>query len=839
MKTRLPGKQAALMLLVFSVSFFVGVTSYATADTADKSEITVDKLAERIVYARQGFGKLGIDTAVVPNNRAGNKIQIKGVPYEHGLGMHAPGEVVIDLCGEFLTFNAEVGVQWNGGKTKGSVVFQVFVDEEKKYDSGVMRENDAAKKVSVPVKDAETLRLKVTAADDGMINDAGNWANVRLIRDPDAKARRTRTSVNIAPFAEVVTSDPHRMEGTKANKTQEFPAEDITLTDPIKPAGDGTYVVSTIQDGTGCIGLEWREFRYLRQVGLQVKDPSVAPELQYWTGRSSWQGSWKPFESKVEKTDDGWVWRSDYKSRRQPTDKIRWVFPKTDKPIVVKDFLVNTTSLYNTTDLILEADPKVIDSTVQVEIYNGDFLDDNAENDSHKCMWDPAKPLKVKVRYAKTDRCKTDQTVLRFSKVDPRVGVAVEHVLENGAIYVPKVGLYVTTDPAEYSLKEYKEKVVSHGKTLRQRIAEMPEQTFERAMKVVHRPIQNHGPMMVSLATDERKFIAYRHGPVAFKTMYRPSVKFDPKTKRADTRESRYWPWPYELHVSFGDGEYEKLTRHLDGEWMPLPETVIDEDGMIYKVKTYVAPIDDEPIAGAPDYMRERAVCVVEYTIENTTSKTAEAFGIFTVLKDVRKHKRMNIKAVDGGMIAEKDGGLLAFVDTSGAGPLEVKTDVDSTILIGELPPGKKVHCYGYIPAWKVKPEEYTMFRGMAPGLAEKTKAYWAKLLEPAAKIDLPSELLSDVIRASQAHIMIAAGNEENGSRIDPWTSADRYGALESEAQPILRGMDMMGQEDFARRGLDFFIARYNKAGFLTTGYTIMGSGWHLWTLAEFVDRSA
>ncbi len=85
---------------------------------------------------------------------------------------------------------------------------------------------------------------------------------------------------------------------------------------------------------------------------------------------------------------------------------------------------------------------------------------------------------------------------------------------------------------------------------------------------------------------------------------------------------------------------------------------------------------------------------------------------------------------------------------------------------------------------------------------------------------------------------MLAAGSEENGTRVDPWTSADRYGALESESQPILRGMDMMGQQEFARRGLDFFVARYNEAGFLTTGYTIMGSGWHLWTLAEFVDRS-
>ncbi|NQT17895.1 MAG: hypothetical protein HQ582_34405 [Planctomycetes bacterium] len=209
-----------------------------------------------------------------------------------------------------------------------------------------------------------------------------------------------------------------------------------------------------------------------------------------------------------------------------------------------------------------------------------------------------------------------------------------------------------------------------------------------------------------------------------------------------------------------------------------------------------------------------------------------------TVLDDVKKQRPMAVRKVDGGMIAEKDGRLLTFVDTSQAGPLAVHTDENGTTIFGTLPAGGKVRCVGYIPAWKMSPKECGMFRGKAPELAEKTKEYWEGLMAPAARIELPSELLTNVIRASQVHIMLAAGNEENGSRIDAWTSADRYGALESESQPILRGMDMMGHRDFARRGLEFFVARYNDAGFLTTGYTMMGTGWHLWTLAEFVDRS-
>ena len=57
-----------------------------------------------------------------------------------------------------------------------------------------------------------------------------------------------------------------------------------------------------------------------------------------------------------------------------------------------------------------------------------------------------------------------------------------------------------------------------------------------------------------------------------------------------------------------------------------------------------------------------------------------------------------------------------------------------------------------------------------------------------------------------------------------PWY----YGPLESESQAVIRGMDLCGHADFARRGLEFFLKRYNEQGFLTTGYTLVGTGEHL-----------
>jgi hypothetical protein len=85
---------------------------------------------------------------------------------------------------------------------------------------------------------------------------------------------------------------------------------------------------------------------------------------------------------------------------------------------------------------------------------------------------------------------------------------------------------------------------------------------------------------------------------------------------------------------------------------------------------------------------------------------------------------------------------------------------------------------------------------------------------------------------------MLAARNEEHGRLIAAWTASAIYGPLESESNAIIRGMDMNGQSDFARRSLEFFLKRAGQEGFITTGYTLVGTGEVLWTLAEHYDRT-
>ena len=110
----------------------------------------------------------------------GNPLSIAGVEYESGLGTAAASQIFYHLGGQCSVFTAEVGIddETNGA---GSVVFQVWADGERLFDSGVMHGGDAARSVEVDLTGSRELKLFVRPAADNAIGDHADWANARLV----------------------------------------------------------------------------------------------------------------------------------------------------------------------------------------------------------------------------------------------------------------------------------------------------------------------------------------------------------------------------------------------------------------------------------------------------------------------------------------------------------------------------------------------------------------------------------------------------------------------------------------------------------------------------------
>lgn len=109
-----------------------------------------------------------------------NQISINGQHYTKGIGTHSVSETVYDLEKQFAMFRADVGVDSEVGNY-GSVVFQVFGDGVKLYDSGVIIGGTPAKSINVNVTGVSQLKLVVTDGGDGVDNDHADWANARII----------------------------------------------------------------------------------------------------------------------------------------------------------------------------------------------------------------------------------------------------------------------------------------------------------------------------------------------------------------------------------------------------------------------------------------------------------------------------------------------------------------------------------------------------------------------------------------------------------------------------------------------------------------------------------
>jgi len=820
-----------LVSLAAALSALIGPAPAQAADQPP-AEYLSDALAERIASIAQGWGELGMNTAVRPLHGQPMKLRIKDKDYQRGVGHHAPGEIVVDLGAQFKTFHTDVGIQWQGGQNLASVIFRVYVDDKKVFDSGIMREQDPPRQVTVSVEGAEELRLVAEDAGDGITCDCANWADARLVRNPAAARKPVAAGLDVAPFGRVATWDPKVINGTKAGRVYEFPAEDLYPGRELLPAADGTYAVPDWA-GAGCIGLRWDENRLLRQLVLEFADaaavpPAQAVQLQAWSGESAWQGAWQAVDVAPEKVDNTLVWSLGYKGFARGTQKVRWIFPKAKQPLVLKALKAYTGSRWHTVDLRIESTRSGPAAKAQIEVYNGAILSPplprsgrgaGGEGGSNCLTWNTAAPLALKVRAAVTKRYKADRTVLRFQLPDTAFGVAVEDLVANDCVYVPHAGLFVTRLPAPVTLDQYLKKIASQSTVLEQ-VRKKPDQEFARAMAVVHNPIQDLGPMMLSLACDNRKFVVHREG----------TIVFDEYTASDD--KPRDIPDQWQLVPRFGSGKNAKIERWLGGPPV-IPITTVTEGDVKYCQATRVAPFGEPPSDGG-DWLRERCVGVVQYDIENSGARAA---NISLALNFVpAKKQSLQLKETKEGVLALTNGRLLAFLDTPGTA-LAVKVQSSGIILSGTLPAEKAAHCILYIPAWNASPHDCAHL-DPRPGWRAQTCAYWTFLLGSCMEIDVPDALLTDVMSASRIHCMLAARNEDHGKLVSPWISSDRYGPLESEANSIIRGMDMMGHHDFARRSLEFFIKRYNKAGYLTTGYTMVGTGEHLWALGEHYERT-
>jgi len=789
----------------------------------------VQQLSDRqdlIVHVSQGWGELGINCGVHAAGQSAWPLRVGTKSYAKGLGHHAPGEIIVDLGGQVDRFECEVGVQMP--QEAGSVVFQVFVDDQKVFDSGVMRHGEEPKPVSVSTVGASELRLVMKDAGDGMTCDGGVWGGARLVFNSKAKAAPAAERFDVARFARMVASDPGRMNGATQTRIQEFLEDELYLDTDVFPNDQGAYDIPAGDDGRRAIGLRWIERRHIRLLDIEFAQAPSADlaewaEVQLWTGESPYQGQWKTLNGTLVTKGERWTFRVNTKANpdlRGGTWKIRWIIPATGEPITVRRLHAFTSSIIKTVDLALQFEGDKATGQADIELYDGEFVEPTTFAGQTVARLDATAAIPLKIRYIERRSWQSDRAVLRIRLANRAFAVGIDDVLKNKAVYMSEHQAMVSLADAKLTPSAYREQIAGK-ETILQQVRRLSDQTFAQAINKIHRDEQNRQPMMLSLACDNNKFIVHRDGIVAF------SVPADPD-KPTPPNSGVY---PSLFRSIFGSGRNEKLERHLEGGWYPISVVTIEDGGIRYRQTAFVVPFDRGASVDNP-WLNPKPLFVAVYTIENPGSSPAEASLRMEFEGGTKDKKPAEIRMGDGRVNAWFDDRLLASIAFQAGSPLKTTAQGGAIKLAGQLPAGQAVECAVYLPAWKVGDDRAGELTGGLKLLAD-CKAYWDHVMAGAMQVEVPDPLLANVIKASQVHCLLAARNEGNGGRISPWIGSVSYGPLESESNSIIRGMGFFGHDEFARRSLGYFIDKYDPAGFLTTGYTLMGTGWHLWTLGE------
>jgi len=152
---------------------------------------------EAATSIQQGWGECQNDHSV-----ARGILSIGGQKFRRGLGTHAVSTITFQLDGAAAAFHAAVGAD---DEINGTVGFEVYVDGHKAFDSGVMKQGDAAKTVDVPLAGARQLRLIVNDGGNGTTCDHADWADAYVTL---SDASSTTSAPASEPLTLEVAGDP-------------------------------------------------------------------------------------------------------------------------------------------------------------------------------------------------------------------------------------------------------------------------------------------------------------------------------------------------------------------------------------------------------------------------------------------------------------------------------------------------------------------------------------------------------------------------------------------------------------------------------------------------------
>jgi hypothetical protein len=606
-------------------------------------------------------------------------------------------------------------------------------------------------------------------------------------------------------------------------------------------------------------GLKWDDPRDIHEVIVDFASPPPAGakvRLEYWG--SQWPQQYLPKDSELGSGFSGWMelgdwynggWRvadirqtissnsvhftfqpinaheypelTNYSSIGRFTLKIRLVGDQPLPKILQIHALTDSTLVERTVHIAWEKPPA---TDFRATAYNGQILSTVTDE----------RTTTLRVQTVKSDANTFDDTLVTLTNGTNEFTFRADD-LKDGALYLPEYDAAILPEADHRDYSTVAKDVRQAGqKTVYERVAEMPEQTWKSAWNGMP-PKKSRIPFVLGIDGGREKFRLENDGDISF----RVSDRFIEAIPGNDTARLALEKSP--ITAQFGlPGEPRE--RRIEDESIPICIATWERDG-VQIVQTAFATVlgGAKPDAAPPP--DACAVAMLRFDFTNTTDKPQMANLPITILSDTNSERLRldnegliwNGNSLRGQIVAE-------IFRTVSINPL------DWSVLLEAHETKSVTIKLPYLPLIK-RPEAAALVALDFDKERRATTDYWRRTLNQSTRLITPEPDLTDFYRASAGHLLINCESDPESNRRFARVGSFRYGVYPNESCMMVLDLDRRGYHQVAEECLDTWLHYQGSAGlpgdFASTNGILYGAGgyedggynqdqgWILWTLAQ------
>lgn len=254
-----------------------------TSANAPESSLWIDSLDLKNTIQQWGWAH-GLQSV------EGRPMTMNGTVYAHGIGTHAASELLVDLKGGAARFIADVGID-DETAGQGAAIFQVWVDDQKRADSGVLRSGEPPVRIDVDLTGAKEMVLTVLGATEDTHMCHADWGGALLVlSDPAAKPETRMFPDEEAPAIASGDGPEPAIHGPRV--TGATPGHEFLFLIPATGIGPLTYSATGLPKGlsvnseTGIItGTIAQAGEYVAEVAVEGPGGRASRQLKIIAGQ--------------------------------------------------------------------------------------------------------------------------------------------------------------------------------------------------------------------------------------------------------------------------------------------------------------------------------------------------------------------------------------------------------------------------------------------------------------------------------------------------------------------------------------------------------------------------